>query len=120
MIQQRQGSFVGPMQVFEKQKDRTAGSASAEKFHHRIKENPSRLLRRKFKWRRDVRKKSAELRHQPSHLTRVISECGSEGILARRLSHRGFENFYEQIERQRIFAIVAAANQRHESSCPNL
>src|ERR1700730_3583605 len=108
------------MQVFEEHKDRATRRGPAEKFHNRIEKDPSRLCRREFKRRRDVGKKAAELRHQTSHLPRVIPECGSEGVQAGRLSHGGLENFNERAEGQRILAIVTTADQRDESSSRSL
>src|ERR1700722_19587570 len=104
------------MQVFEEHKDRTTRRSPAEKFHDRVEKDPSRLFRRKFKRRWNVGKKAAELRHQTSHLPRIIPECGSEGVEAGRLSHCGLENFNERTEGQRILAIVTTADQRDESS----
>src|ERR1700674_1479617 len=108
------------MQVFEEHKDRATRRGPAEKFHNRIEKDPSRLFRREFKRRRNVGKKAAELRHQTSHLPRVIPECGSEGVEACRLSHCGLENFDERAERERILGIGTTAAQPHESSSRSL
>src|SRR5271155_2591299 len=100
MVQQRQGSFVGPMKVFEEHKYRSTRRGPGEKFDDCVEENPSRLFRRKFELRRNVGKEAAELRHQARHLASVIAESGSEGVQAGRLSHRGLEDFNERTERK--------------------
>ena len=116
VIQQRQRSFIGPVQILEQQEHRARCGGPAQKFDDRVEKDPSRLLRRNLQRRRNVREEAAKLRHQARHFRRVVAERGPKSFLARRLRHRGFKNFDERVERERIFAIVATADQRDEST----